>query len=222
LRRLGLDRPAQLAGQFMADADALRELTAQTAPLDDDHPRRIGAALYPEPARHYAWLMDAARGRERLETSPWLGILPGAIVAESRDAFRRRGMLDSALYPDLRRAGYDFWRDAAELIRRSNLVELPRWLLGSGAQAAQIAARKGPAHPVAAEHLAIDAVANRRAPSDDMTQERFAALTPWGQTVTVFHHCLAGQPARARTLMAWMPEHDPAFIAWAGKECRID
>jgi hypothetical protein len=33
LRRLGVDSPAELAALFMADADALRELTARTAPL---------------------------------------------------------------------------------------------------------------------------------------------------------------------------------------------
>jgi len=41
----------------------------------------------------------------------------------------------------------------------SNLVELPRWLLGSGATAAAIAAKMGPHDPVVAEHLAIDAPA---------------------------------------------------------------
>ena len=219
LRRLGIDSPEQLAAQFMADADALRELTSRTPPLVDDHPRRIRAALYPEPARHYAWLMDAARGRERLETSPWAGILPSSVLASSADAFRLRAMFDAALYPDLRGEHYEFWSDLAALYRRTGLVELPRWLLGSGAQAAQIAARVGPAHPVAAEHLAIDAVANRRLPPA-IDHERFSAMTPWAQTVTVFHHCLAGEPARARTLMDMMAQRDLSFFSWADRECR--
>jgi spermidine synthase len=219
LRRLGIDGPTQLAAQFMADADALRELTARTPPLVDDHPRRIGSALVAEPLRHYAWLMDARRGRERLETSPWAGILPAAVVGASRDAFRRRAILDAAFFPELRRPDTSYWADIAELLRASDLVELPRWLLLSGAQAAQIAARADPADPVAAEHLAIDAVANRRAPPA-VDKERFMAMTPWGQLVTVFHHCLAGEPARAHALMTWMREPpDAAFLSWAGRQC---
>ena len=218
LRRLGIDGPEQLAAQFMADADALRELTSRTSPLVDDHPRRIRAALYPEPAKHYAWLMDAARGRERLETSPWAGILPSSVLASSGDAFRLRAVFDAALYPDLRGEHYELWSDLAALYRRTSLVELPRWLLGSGALAAQIAGRVGAADPVADEHLAIDALANRRLPAA-IDDERFSAMTPWAQTVTVFHHCLAGQPTRARTLMALMARRDPSFFSWADREC---
>jgi hypothetical protein len=228
LRRLGIDGPAQLAAQFMADADALRELTAEAPPLVDDHPRRIRSALYPEyGARSTAWLMDAESGRQRMETSPWAGILPASLVADSRDAFRRRAMLDASLYPGLRSADYSLWRDVAELYRRTDLVELPRWLLGSGALAAQIAARRGPADPLAAEHLAIDALANRRPPAGAMDKGRFTAMTPWGQTVTLFHHCLAGERARIRELMRWTREEgqslqlDPYFLGWAGRECGL-
>jgi hypothetical protein len=81
------------------------------------------------------------------------------------------------------------------ILRRTELVELPRWLLGSGAQAAAIAARRGasdPAfYPVAAEHLAIDALAHRR-PPPRVDQAAFAAMTPRAQAVTAFHHCLLG------------------------------
>lgn len=219
LRRLGIHDAAQLAGQFMADAAALREATADADPLVDDHPRRIRSALHPEPsAPAYALLMNVERGRERLLKSPWASLLPAEIVAESAEGFRLRGILEAAFYPDLRRPGYDFWRDVAELIRGSDLVELPRWLLGSGAQAAQIAARTGPADAVAAEHLAIDALANRRRPAA-LEQGDFTALTPKAQMVTVLHHCVAGAPDRARTMLGWMREHDPAFAAWAAKAC---
>lgn len=202
LRRLGIDSPAELAALFMADADALRQLTAGTAPLVDDHPRRIGWSLYAEPPRHAAWLMDAQAGRQRLETSAWAAILPASVIGESRDAFRRRAMLDQGLFPALRGPDYDYWSDIAQLIRHTELVELPRWLLRSGAQAAAIAARRGPSDPVAAEHLAVDALVRRQAPRFD--KSHFAVLTPWAQAVTVFHHCLLGSPA---------------FLSWTGPEC---
>jgi predicted membrane-bound spermidine synthase len=217
LRRLGVDSPAELAALFMADADALRELTARTAPLVDDRPRRIRSALHAEPPRHSLWLMDAESGRRRLETSAWAGILPSSILAESTDAFRRRAILDRALLAELRGADYNFWSDIAYLLRRTDLVELPRWLLGSGAQAAAIAARRGPSDPVAAEHLAIDALAHRRPPAS-VDQARFTAMTPRAQAVTVFHHCLLGD--QGRQLMGWMQQTDAALVSWASRECR--
>jgi hypothetical protein len=218
LRRLGLDSPAQLVGQFMADADALRQLSAQTPPLVDDHPRRIGAGLSaPAAAPAYAWLMDADGARQRLETSAWASILPLPAAAEP---FRRRGMLDAVLYPAVRRGNYSLWEDVAELYRRTELVELPRWLLRSGARVAQIAARQGAASdPLAAEHLAIDALAHRRAPGN-ADKPSFVAMTPWGQAVTAFHHCLAGQAERALALIGWMQEADPALLSWVSRECR--
>ena len=220
LRRLGIDQPGQLAAQFMADAAALRELTAQSLPLVDDFPRRISSAFYTERnTARYAWLMDAQLARKRLEIAKFL---PASLVAESAAGFRRREILQAALYPGLRRAGYNYWSDVAELIRGSDLVDLPRWVLGSGASVAQIAARAGPADPLAAEHLAIDALANRRPPAQPPEKGRFLAMTAKGQLVTAFHHCLDG-----RSLLAWIPEDrrsgEPyrSLLAWAAKECAL-
>jgi hypothetical protein len=227
LRRIGIDRPEQLVGQFMADAGALRGLTARDAPLEDNHPRRVRSALFTEPATpRYAWLMDAERGRERLDGSPWAEkVLPKALVRDSRLGFRRRAILEAASFPDLRHAGYNFWSDVAELVRHTELVELPRWLLGSGATVAEIAARAGPTNPLAAEHLAVNAVATRERPDATVDRSRFLALTPKAQLVTIFHHCVAGQPVQARTLMEWTPadlRSEPsyrAFASWAGTDC---
>jgi len=160
--------------------------------------------------------MDAASDRRRLETSPWAGILPASVLAETPEAFRRRAILDRALLPELRGADYNSWSDVAFLLTRTELVELPRWLLGSGAQAAAIAALRGPSDPLAAQHLAIDALAHRRRPALD--RSLFSTLSPWAQAVTVFHHCLLGQ--QGGTLMGWMQQADAAFLSWAARECR--
>ena len=216
LRRLGVDSPAELAALFMADADTLRELTARTAPLVDDYPRRIRSALYQEKLSYSIQLMDADSDRRRLETSPWAGILPSSVVAESAEAFRRRAILDRTLLPELRGADYNFWSDIAFVLRRTDLVELPRWLLGSGAQAAAIAARRGASDPVAAEHLAIDALAHRR-PPPRVDKAVFATMTPRAQAVIAFHHCLLGD--QGGQLMGWMLQPDAALSAWAAREC---
>jgi hypothetical protein len=46
-------------------------------------------------------------------------------------------------------------------------------------------------------------------------------MTPKGQLVTVFHHCLAGESARARVLAQWMKEPDRSFGAWAARACGL-
>ena len=192
LQRLGIHDPGQLAGQFIADAAFLREFVSAVAPLVDDHPRGIGPKLLREPRTpRYHYLMDAGLSRERFLASPWASLLPAGIIAASAEGFRLRGVLEAALHPELRPAGYDFWRDIADLIRNTELVELPRWLLGSGARAAEIARRKGWEDPVAAEHLAIDALANRRPPPDPAR-----AASPAAKRLIAFHQCLAAAPAR--------------------------
>jgi hypothetical protein len=113
----------------------------------------------------------------------------------------------------------------AEVVRHSELVDLPRWLLGSGASVVEIAARVGPTDPLAAEHLTVNALATRQRPSAVVDRDRFLALTPKAQIVTIFHHCLAGQPVQARTLMEWTsPDLRAqasyrAFASWAEREC---
>jgi hypothetical protein len=217
LQRLGIHDPGQLAGQFMADAASLREIASGVEPLVDDHPRRIRSALHPEPSTPaYTLLMHAGRSRDRMLASPWPALLPPEVVAAGAEGFLYRGMLEAAYYPELRPANYNFWRDVADLIRNTELVELPRWLLGSGARAAEIARGKGWEDPVAAEHLAIDALANRRRPAA-MEQARLAALAPRAQLVIAFQLCLAGE--RARAMADQLRERDPSFAAWAARGC---
>jgi hypothetical protein len=133
-------------------------------------------------------------------------------------------MLDQAWHAELRRPGYNVWRDVAQLLRDTDLVALPQWLLGSEAGAAEIAGLKGPAEPIAAEHLAIDALVHRRKPARFASQSQFQAATARAQVIAIFHHCLAGETRHARELMAWLPplrDREPysSFLAWAAQGC---
>jgi spermidine synthase len=215
LRRLGIDGPEQLAGQFMADAATLKAMSAAVPPLDDDHPRRVRAALYPEGATPaYRTLLDATRGRSRLEASRWASVLP----VDGREGFQRRTILDAAFNPGMRGAEYSFWANVTYLLKRTDLVELPRWLLGSGTRAVEIAKMKGPGDPIAAEHREVDTLVHRRAPvAVDM--KRYAALQPWGQVLTAFHHCLAGDSRGAWALLRAMRSPDPDLQGWAKSAC---
>jgi len=227
LRRIAIDTPRQLIAQFMADAEVLGQLTERAPPLVDDFPRRIYSAVPLSPAGPLsAALMDAERSRKRLESSAWIaGILPQSLITGNDRLFRQRAMLDQELHPELRGPGYSLWKNLAEVIGRTRLAIWPRWLLKSEVRMAEIAQHADPADPEVAEHLAIDGLATRRRPEKGLTQSRFLAMTPKGQVVTIFRHCLAPERADARTLMTWIPEkrrgQDPyrSFLAWAATEC---
>jgi spermidine synthase len=227
LRRIAFEAPGQMLAQFMADARVLQAAAAQVPPLVDNHPRRISSELpsfRAEPL--HARLMNAAQSREGLEASPWArAALPGALIAKSGEHFRQRAMLDAVLNPELRPGNSSVWADLAQLIRGTELVALPMWLLESEAGKVEIASRRSAADPQAAEHLAIDALANRRQPGPRVERKRFETMTPKGQLVTIFRHCLAGQAADAAELMTWIaPERRSAepyrsFFTWSTTGC---
>jgi hypothetical protein len=76
-----------------------------------------------------------------------------------------------------------------------------------------------------AEHLAIDALVNRVKPEKAVAPQRFLAMMPRGQVVTIFRYCLAGDRREARSLMASIPvkrrslEPYRSFFSWAATEC---
>jgi hypothetical protein len=148
LQRIAVDSPEQMAALLMADARVLREITAVALPLTDNFPRRLSSApstFRAEPL--YAWLMGAERSRASLEEGGWAAaVLPRALIEGSRERFGRRAMLDQAWHAELRRPGYNVWRNVAQLLRDTDLVALPQWLLGSEARAAEIARLKDPAN----------------------------------------------------------------------------
>lgn len=229
LRRIAIETPEHLVAQFMADAPHLREIAGNAPPLVDDFPHRLSSAAPTRGAEPlFAELMHPGRNRERLQSSPWVAAhLPAGLIARSGPRFRERALLDQESHAGLKLAGHDRWADLEQLLRGTTLVTLPAWLLGSHPDVADIARRRASQsfHRLAAEHLAIDALANRRRPDPALAGETFAALTPLGQVVTVFHHCLVSERERARTLMAAIPQEQRAlepyrsFFAWAAERC---
>jgi len=212
----------------MADAATLRQVAARSLPLVDDFPRRVDSGNPTKRAAPlFARLMDGDGSRERLNGSSWIaGILPRSLLAGSGERFRQRAMLDAASYPEIRRPGESLWSDLAALIQHSELVNAPRWMLDSEERKVEIAASRGTNDPQAIEHLAIDALANRRLPGPALPQEQFQAMTPKAQLVTIFRHCLSGQRAAATSLMNAIPAERramgpyPSFLAWAADNCR--
>lgn len=174
----------------------------------------------------FAWFMDDRRSRERMQRNAWMaGILPQALITASAKHFRERGMLDAALYPELRTTKSILWSDLVALLSRTDLTTLPGWMLGSDERMSEIAAGKDGTDPLAAEHQVIDALVRRRPPAAGMTPAGFGAMTQRGQLLTIFHRCLAGQEKQARSLMALIPpeqrstEPHRSFFSWAEIAC---
>jgi hypothetical protein len=50
-------------------------------------------------------------------------------------------------------------------------------------------------------------------------------MTAHGQVVTLFHHCVAGERARAKQMVGWIPRERRAeepyrsFLAWSARRC---
>lgn len=228
LHGIGFETPEQMVAQFMADSSQLKRLTASVAPLVDDFPRRLSPerrATHYEPL--FAWLVQADRSRERIDASPWLSsIVPKELVVRSGPRFGERGMFDEELFPYLQRPDHSYWRNVTSLLRQPGLLTWKLWMLGSETRKVEIAKSKDSADPVVAEQLAIEAlVVGRRPDRATIAQYDFLAMTPRGQVLTVLRYCLAGERARAHSLMAWIPENRRTekpyrdFLAWAGRGC---
>lgn len=226
LRAVGLDTSEHVLAQFMADGSQLKRLTASTAPLVDDFPRRLSPGrrdMRYEPM--LALLVQADRSRERLDASQWLAsIVPKELLARAGPRFEERRMLDEEFFPYLQRPQHNYWRNVVQLLRQPELLTWKVWLLGSNARRVEIAKFKDPAHPLVAEQLAVEALARGHKPGQEaIGQERFLAMTPKGQLLTVLRHCLVGEKARARSLMAWLPDRNDKltrdFLEWARGGC---
>lgn len=148
---LGFEKPEQLGALFLADADQIARLTADTAPLVDDYPKRLSDRI--ASSRYENWMdVDATRdrfARSRIIRNLWPPSLRRAALsyfALQRDINARLGLAESpgeipaASAIDLVRAD--------EILEQTDLQILPLWLLDStvaiqnAARAA--AAKRGP------------------------------------------------------------------------------
>jgi spermidine synthase len=103
LRSIGVDTPELLGTMFMAGPVALRKITAETLPLVDDFPKRIGDAggsRIGEKAEVYAPWMEASRARRWFRDSDYIQrIWPPGIRARTLGEFEYEQMLVEAFRP---------------------------------------------------------------------------------------------------------------------------
>lgn len=168
LRRIGVEKPAQLGALFLHDAPSLRAWSDGAAPLTDWWPLRLSPQLVDlaQVTPFYARMMDADAARERFAASAWVRERwPPSLRDPTLDAFAWQAILNEA-----QGVGPDGPQGLSmEVLDRvlggTDLEVLPLWILGVGVaevEAAERAAARGESSPEIAFLLAARALSERR------------------------------------------------------------
>ena len=162
--RIGAERPEQLAATFLADAPVLRRLTANTAPLTDDHPLRLSATIPVGIPDIVYQLVENAPGAF-LRSDFIRGALPPDIRAAAPGYFRAQQLLDRMLLVALGMPSPRSPELVRALLTQTNLRTLPRLVMGSDAWLEGIALRaraRGDRNPYFAWLAGIGALSDRQ------------------------------------------------------------
>jgi hypothetical protein len=215
LRALGIERPEQLGAMFLADADRLREVTGETAPLVDDFPKRLANTLVDGSKLQgiYSPWMDTAAARWRFRESGLMErVWPEPLRDATLDQFDHQRMINES---ETSRWSAQRLDDLHAVLTETDLRTLVLWLLdarGDELRAVRRALARGGesrGHParlafgaladreygVAADHL--EAALENRSRDRKLMELRLYAL------------CMAGRPdaatAVAREASEWLP-----------------
>jgi spermidine synthase len=168
LLRIGVEKPEQLGALFLYDAPALRAFSAGTPPLTDWWPLRLSPRLVDlaQVTPAYAKLMDARDAKERFAASPWIARLwPPALREPTLAAFAWQAIFNDAQAVGPGGAQALSMDVVDRVLRETDLVSLPLWILGVGVQdleAAERAAARGEASAEIAYARGAGRLAERR------------------------------------------------------------
>jgi len=167
LRALGFEEPAQLASLFLADRDALSQITKNVRPLTDNFPHRLSTDVRDHAAFSplYAGIMEYAAAGKRFQHSAYIKrALPRILQQESLKYFEYQRMITTHFAPEYSSASTYVWDDLYRVLRDSNFQTLPLWMLGSDHRAQEIARgliQKNRSEIGMYAQLAIGAIAKR-------------------------------------------------------------
>lgn len=163
LRALGFERPELFGATFLADAPALRRLTASVEPLDDDHPMRLSPRVPTKLDPWYFQMMDVAETRAAFAASAWIrAVWPAALRERTLGEFETQRLINWGS------PGYGepalFISEVEAILTRTPLrVPVLAAFFTSDAEtgAARRAAARGQEDRFVAELLAFDALGDR-------------------------------------------------------------
>jgi hypothetical protein len=163
LRGLGFDRPEFFGTTFLADATALRQLTAGSDPLNDDHPLRLSPRFVASADPSYFAMMDVARTRSAFESSKWIQrVWPPSLRERTLAAFPTQRLINRGS-PGFGGPAITI-AEMEEVLTGTNLrFPVLTMLLTSEdtVGAARRAAARGESDPLIDESLGMDALADR-------------------------------------------------------------
>ncbi|MGE0712378.1 MAG: spermidine synthase [Planctomycetota bacterium] len=141
LRALGFEQPGSLGACFLADGADLARRFAGTAPVTDDFPHRLAPAYAAGPGERDYWALVAREGAwERFAASSHVRALwPPEVLEASRPWFRWRELAHAARLSSPPPPPGGTLRALDALLRSTELVGLPLWLLGCDDQLLAIA-----------------------------------------------------------------------------------
>ncbi len=228
MRALGFEDPGQIGATFLMGAEDLRLLTAGTAPLTDDWPRRLSPRLGsdPESLAHYLEYMDTVETRKRFEASPYCRALwPVPLRQRSVAFFDAQQALNRLTVPSATQGNLDFaWLH--HILMRTSLRTPVLWAFGSTARSQAILreldiAAHGPDAAVSYE-LAVEKLAERDLDAAErlLAEARRLREEPGLVLTHVYLLCLLERVEEARRLVAengdWF-RSDPGarvFLQW--------
>jgi spermidine synthase len=196
LREIGFEVPEEIGATFLADAADLRRMTADTAPVTDNRPRRLRPAATrltiraPQPvlgrddqdraAVHLIQqVTDPVRARERFEQSPLIKrLFPSALVARTIPFFDLQVILNRIMFEGADPLGHI--EELDRLLKTTSLRRLPLWCLGSDDLQQQIAESANDATGMREYVFGIRALVARNYPA---AAEYFAAAENRGLTL---------------------------------------
>jgi spermidine synthase len=229
LSEIGFELPQQIGATFLGDAEYLRELTAGTPPLDDDHPQRLrplpghpslsdpGYGVDEAVTRLYRTVSDPVRARHAFERSSFIRARwPERVLEATLPYFAHQDTLNQVLWE----GGRPLARIESlhRLLTETPLRTLPLWLLGSDDVKAAIAARGDDGSGGVAYARGLTALARRDYPA---AARAFAEAQTRGlrdasaRALRVYALCVAGDLATARALASDVrPETDDERQFW--------
>lgn len=210
----GVENAEQLGALFLGDAHFLAEWSRGVEPLVDNWPHRAPRWALPRGLQpHYEAVMESRGAAARFATSAFLAKMwPDALRANTVRYFEYEGLIRDYLMgrgqpiaiPSLHR-----------LLRETNLVTLPLWMLGSDADkqaiVASLGARGGRSPEIEAAiayHRGLHELASRAygAAAATLVQVPDSADFPRATHLRLYALCMAGELAEASRLAAVFPD----------------
>jgi predicted membrane-bound spermidine synthase len=233
LAEIGFELPQQVGATFLGDSSYLRQLTAATPPLDDDHPQRVrpvpgqpslsdpGYGIDPGVTGLYDTVTDPIRARQSFMTSSFIRQLwPERVIEASAPYFDEQALLNRVLWD----GGRPLHRieQLHRLLTKTPLRTLPLWLLGIDSVKAGIAQRRDDGTGAAQYARGLTALVDRdfaRAASAFAGAEQRGLGGATIRPLLVYALCLSGQIEVARQMSPVAPPEaadERHFWEWLG------